>query len=142
MIRLFVMVLIFWFATPVAMASESWSPIETNKEVNSKPRMVLFIGNSYTFFNNLDVVLREMAVSAKPSVKLYTVCLTKGGATQKKFCRVHFLRKLKCIYEYLWIHVSTKIILLLIMIITKRSRFLANTCIQKITWKFKIWGSV
>lgn len=56
-------------------AAEDRGP--TNKEF----RKVLFIGNSYTFFNDLDVVLKNLAASARPRVKLLTARLAKGSAT-------------------------------------------------------------
>ena len=46
-------------------AADSWQPIETNIRSNEKPRKVLFIGNSYTYYNDLDVVLKKLAASGK-----------------------------------------------------------------------------
>ncbi|MHC4551528.1 MAG: DUF4886 domain-containing protein [Planctomycetota bacterium] len=62
-------------------SKESWSPVENNSDHNKVPRNILFIGNSYVYFNDLDVVLKELAASAKPPIKLHTARLTRGGAT-------------------------------------------------------------
>lgn len=81
MTQLFLAVLLFWAGTSRGAASENWKPIETNKEANNKPRKVLFIGNSYTYVNDLNSVLEKLAASAKPPVRLQTAALAKGGAT-------------------------------------------------------------
>ncbi len=44
---------------------------------------VLFIGNSYTYFNNLPQLLSGLAASAKPSQAIETEMVTVGGATLK-----------------------------------------------------------
>ncbi len=44
---------------------------------------VLFIGNSYTYFNNLPQLLTGLAASAKPSQTIETEMVTVGGATLK-----------------------------------------------------------
>jgi hypothetical protein len=80
-IHLLLIAVIFCCAISKSVTAESWNPIETDMKVNEKPREVLFIGNSYTSFNDLDAVLKNLAASAKPPVKLQTTCLTKGGAT-------------------------------------------------------------
>lgn len=41
---------------------------------------VLFIGNSYTYYNNLPRVLEALAASASPPVRLETRAVTLGGA--------------------------------------------------------------
>lgn len=46
-------------------------------------RRVLFIGNSYTYFNNLPQILSGLAASAKPPQTLETEMITVGGATLK-----------------------------------------------------------
>lgn len=61
-------------------AAENWKPIETTLRNNQAPRKILFIGNSYTYYNDLDVVLKKLAMSAKLPVKLQTARLVKGGA--------------------------------------------------------------
>ncbi len=43
------------------------------------PKRVLFLGNSYTFFNDLPAVLRRMAASGKPPLKIHVDSYTKGG---------------------------------------------------------------
>lgn len=48
-----------------------------------KPTRVLFIGNSYTYFNNLPQLLAGLAASAKPSQVIETEMVTVGGATLK-----------------------------------------------------------
>lgn len=44
---------------------------------------VLFVGNSYTYFNNLPQLLAGLAASAKPSQMIETEMVTVGGATLK-----------------------------------------------------------
>lgn len=44
---------------------------------------VLFIGNSYTYFNNLPQIFSELAASAKPPQTVETEMVTVGGATLK-----------------------------------------------------------
>ncbi len=44
---------------------------------------ILFIGNSYTYFNNLPQMLAGLAASAKPSRSIETEMVTVGGATLK-----------------------------------------------------------
>ena len=61
-------------------ATASWKPIEDDLSRNLNPRKILFIGNSYTFFNDLDVVLKRLAASAKPAVEFQTARVVKGGA--------------------------------------------------------------
>lgn len=68
-----------WISTKAA--ADVWNPIETNLRSNEKPRKILFIGNSYTYYNDLDVVLKKLAASGKLPVKLQTARLVKGGAT-------------------------------------------------------------
>lgn len=48
-----------------------------------KPTRVLFIGNSYTYFNNLPQLLSGLAASAKPPRMIETDMVTAGGATLK-----------------------------------------------------------
>ena len=45
---------------------------------------VLFIGNSYTYFNDLPSMVSRMAASRKGSKLLETSSVTKGGATLKR----------------------------------------------------------
>ncbi|MDZ8056408.1 MAG: SGNH/GDSL hydrolase family protein [Aulosira sp. ZfuVER01] len=51
---------------------------------NAQPLRVLFIGNSYTYYNNLPNLTRQLALSAKESRKLETEMVTVGGATLEK----------------------------------------------------------
>ena len=44
---------------------------------------VLFIGNSYTYFNNLPQLVSGLAASAKPAQTIETEMVTVGGATLK-----------------------------------------------------------
>lgn len=44
---------------------------------------VLFIGNSYTYFNNLPQLVAGLAASAKPAQTIETEMVTVGGATLK-----------------------------------------------------------
>lgn len=45
---------------------------------------VLFIGNSYTYYNNLPQLLAGLAASARPARVLEPEMLTVGGATLKR----------------------------------------------------------
>ena len=42
---------------------------------------VLFIGNSYTYFNNLPRMLEALGESARPPVRFHTQLIAQGGAT-------------------------------------------------------------
>lgn len=44
---------------------------------------VLFIGNSYTYFNNLPELLSQLSASANPAKPLEAEMVTRGGATLK-----------------------------------------------------------
>jgi hypothetical protein len=46
----------------------------------SRAKRVLFIGNSYTYYNNLPRVLEALAASASPPERLETRAITVGGA--------------------------------------------------------------
>jgi len=58
------------------------SPIYAEKK--PPPLRVLFIGNSYIYFNGLPKVLTNMTRTAKPKVNIKTVDLSKGGYTLEK----------------------------------------------------------
>jgi hypothetical protein len=45
---------------------------------------VLFIGNSYTYFNNLPELVSQLAASANPAKTLDAQMVTRGGATLKQ----------------------------------------------------------
>jgi hypothetical protein len=45
------------------------------------PQKILFIGNSYTYYNDLDIVLKKLAASARPSVKFLIARIAEGSAT-------------------------------------------------------------
>ena len=50
---------------------------------NQRPLRVLFIGNSYTYFNNLPELLAGLAASAKPARAIDARMVVRGGATLK-----------------------------------------------------------
>ena len=62
------------FASPV-----SASDLESNHAAAKRPLRVLFIGNSYTYFNNLLLILEQLLASAKTPIQ--TRMVTAGGAT-------------------------------------------------------------
>jgi len=62
------------FASPV-----SASDLESNHAPANRPVSVLFIGNSYTYFNNLPRILEQLSASAK--IPVQTRMVTAGGAT-------------------------------------------------------------
>jgi hypothetical protein len=64
--------------------SANWQPAQTDTSQCLKPQKILFIGNSYTYYNDLDAVVKKLAASAKPAVELHTVPLVEGGATLEK----------------------------------------------------------
>jgi hypothetical protein len=55
----------------------------TEAAAEPRPTRVLFIGNSYTYYNNLPRVLEAMAASASPPVRLETRGVLLGGARLK-----------------------------------------------------------
>lgn len=59
----------------------NWQPAQTDPSQCLKPQKILFIGNSYIYYNDLNAVVKKLAASAKPTVKLQTAPLVKGGAT-------------------------------------------------------------
>ena len=73
-----VLLIIFLLSANV-LADKSDSPTPTRKTFN-----VLFIGNSYIYTNNLDTVLKNLALSANPQIKLNTKRIVIGGATLQK----------------------------------------------------------
>ncbi|MCF7955399.1 MAG: hypothetical protein K9M75_06325 [Phycisphaerae bacterium] len=66
-------------ATVLAGNSENPDPDPAGKTLN-----VLFIGNSYIYVNNLDIVLKNLALSANPQIKLNTKRIVKGGSTLQR----------------------------------------------------------
>jgi hypothetical protein len=56
------------------------------KDGDSGPKVwkVLFIGNSYTYFNNLPRMFEQIALSDKPSRNVSCEMIVEGGATLKK----------------------------------------------------------
>jgi hypothetical protein len=48
-----------------------------------RPLRILFIGNSYTYFNNLPQLLSQLAASASPAKTIETQMIVRGGATLK-----------------------------------------------------------
>ncbi len=49
-----------------------------------RPVRVLFIGNSYTYFNNLPVMLERVAASVTPPRRIETKMVVEGGATLRR----------------------------------------------------------
>lgn len=45
---------------------------------------LLFIGNSYTYFNNLPQMLADLAAASEPKIEVETEMVTVGGATLKR----------------------------------------------------------
>lgn len=62
------------------------APVTTQQaaQKTAPARRVLFIGNSYTYYNNLPQMLAGLAQSAKPVQPLETEMVTVGGATLKR----------------------------------------------------------
>jgi hypothetical protein len=61
----------------------AWGISPSVKKESQNPLRILFIGNSYTYFNNLPVLLSELATSANPSKMLEAQMIVRGGATLK-----------------------------------------------------------
>ena len=57
-------------------------PARPNEKPDSKLR-ILFIGNSYTYFNNLPEMVAQLAASAKPAKNIEARMVVRGGATLK-----------------------------------------------------------
>lgn len=68
--------------TLLAVLAPVTTPQAAQKTVPA--RRVLFIGNSYTYFNNLPQMLAGLARSAKPAQPFETEMVTVGGATLKR----------------------------------------------------------
>ena len=69
----------------VALLLALSQPVKRVVAENSEPKLnVLFIGNSYTYFNNLPQMLAGLAKSAKPAKQLETEMIAIGGATLKR----------------------------------------------------------
>ncbi len=58
------------------------SCVADQKDANGKLR-VLFIGNSYTYFNNLPDMFAQLTASATPPGRIETQMIVRGGATLK-----------------------------------------------------------
>ncbi|WP_096590101.1 DUF4886 domain-containing protein [Calothrix sp. NIES-2098] len=54
---------------------------QADRYFNNQPLKVLFIGNSYTYFNELPQLTQQLALSAKETRKLEAEMVTVGGAT-------------------------------------------------------------
>ncbi|HMV47455.1 MAG TPA: SGNH/GDSL hydrolase family protein [Blastocatellia bacterium] len=78
---------VFYFVLIVVLgllpATASQLPQQSAAGQSSQKLRVLFIGNSYTYYNNLPRMLAGLAASAKPARVLETDMLTVGGATLK-----------------------------------------------------------
>jgi len=61
----------------------SESQTKAVRSIGADKLRVLFIGNSYTYFNNLPQMLAGLAASAKPPRSIETEMVTVGGATLK-----------------------------------------------------------
>jgi hypothetical protein len=70
------LVLFVWF-----MASPAAAQVEAPR---SEPARVLFIGNSYTYVNDLPHILQAMAAAAPGSGTLHVASVVEGGATLQR----------------------------------------------------------
>jgi hypothetical protein len=78
--------LVFLSACSSVSSAKEWCPVVSAQDGNDTKLRVLFIGNSYVYVNNLDVVLRNMASSRQSGAKLYTERIAEGGATLQEHC--------------------------------------------------------
>lgn len=62
----------------VAAAAQA-APQTTDRA--AKTLRVLFVGNSYTYYNNLPEMFSSLAQAARPQLKVETKMVTRGGAT-------------------------------------------------------------
>jgi hypothetical protein len=70
-------------ATPIDLQALQ-TKLREGLPTSTRPLRVLFIGNSYTYFNNLPQMLAGLAKSAKPARTLETEMVVIGGATLKR----------------------------------------------------------
>jgi hypothetical protein len=61
--------------------AKSWQPVVTDPNMIKSPLKVLFIGNSHTYYNDLDQVLKKLSASPNSPVKIHTARIVEGGAT-------------------------------------------------------------
>lgn len=71
--------LLFLIFFQTAIAQQSARPTE---KTNTKLR-ILFIGNSYTYFNNLPEIFTQLSASAHPAKPVEAQMIVRGGATLK-----------------------------------------------------------
>jgi hypothetical protein len=62
--------------------ANGYQPPRPNEKPDGKLR-VLFIGNSYTYFNNLPEIFAQLSASTKPAKTVEAQMVTRGGATLK-----------------------------------------------------------
>jgi hypothetical protein len=65
----------------VALVILSFTPSVVRADDSTQPVRVLFIGNSYTYFNNLPVLLEKLAASAPNARPVKATMFVEGGAT-------------------------------------------------------------
>ena len=75
-----------------AVAHEPESP-RTIPPPRAEQQRVLFIGNSYTYYNNLPEILRDLAEEAGFAREVYTVMLVEGGRTLAEAWDDHDVRE-------------------------------------------------
>lgn len=73
-----------WLVTLLLLAALAFVSAQQAAPKAAAARRVLFIGNSYTYFNNLPQMLVGLANAAKPAQPLEAEMVTVGGATLKR----------------------------------------------------------
>jgi hypothetical protein len=66
----------------IFQSTPGFQPVHPKEKAAPKLR-VLFIGNSYTYFNNLPEIFTQLSASARPAKHLEAQMITRGGATLK-----------------------------------------------------------
>ncbi|MDQ3010457.1 MAG: SGNH/GDSL hydrolase family protein [Acidobacteriota bacterium] len=82
LLRLGSLLLLLLIITP-ALTAQSDQPTKPAKSLSADKLRVLFIGNSYIYFNNLPQMLAELSKSARQSKLIEPEMFTVGGATLK-----------------------------------------------------------
>src|SRR5262245_55033615 len=68
-------------ATPPMVAGATWQARPLVAAKSSRPIRILFIGNSFTYVNNLPELVRGMAAALPSPIEIETKQVTVGGAT-------------------------------------------------------------
>lgn len=77
-----------------ACGAANAATIQHVRAEKSDSTQILFVGNSFTFFNDMPRMLSKLAAKTKTGMKLAPSRVLKGGETLKSHCDNEFLKKI------------------------------------------------